>query len=108
MLHILFCIQDQDKYQFGRTKIFFRAGQVAYLEKLRSDKLRACGVLMQKCIRGWLARRRYAKIRRTVMLVQKYGRGMLARRFVASLDDFFFVCAIGFDSFVFFVFFYNV
>ena len=27
--------QDRDKYQFGKTKIFFRAGQVAYLEKVR-------------------------------------------------------------------------
>ena len=72
--------QDRDKYQFGKTKIFFRAGQVAYLEKLRSDKLRACGVLIQKMVRGWLARTRYTKIRRTVLLVQTYGRGLMARR----------------------------
>lgn len=30
------CIKDADKYQFGQTMIFFRAGQVAYLEKLRA------------------------------------------------------------------------
>ena len=37
-------IKDQTKYQFGKTKIFFQAGQVAYLEKLRSEKLKSCGV----------------------------------------------------------------
>lgn len=73
-------IQDRDKYQFGKTKIFFRAGQVAYLEKLRSERLRYCGVLIQKRVRGWLARRRYMKIKKMVHLVQTYGRGMLARR----------------------------
>lgn len=30
------CIKDPDKYQYGNTMIFFRAGQVAYLEKLRA------------------------------------------------------------------------
>ena len=72
--------QDRDKYQFGKTKIFFRAGQVAYLEKLRSDRLKACGILIQKRVRGWLAKRRYFKIRRTALLVQTYGRGFLARK----------------------------
>ena len=74
--------QDRDKYQFGKTKIFFRAGQVAYLEKLRSDRLRFCGIMIQKHIRGWLAKRRYAKIRKSVLLTQTYARGMLARRWV--------------------------
>ncbi|XP_064645972.1 unconventional myosin-Va-like isoform X4 [Lineus longissimus] len=73
-------IQDPDKFQFGKTKIFFRAGQVAYLEKLRADKLRACGVMIQKHIRGWLQRRKYVKIKRTVLLSQMYGRGFLARK----------------------------
>ena len=32
----------------GKNKLFFRAGQVAYMEKLRSDKLKACGIMIQK------------------------------------------------------------
>ena len=76
----VFFIQDEDKYQFGKNKIFFRAGQVAYLEKLRSDRLRYCGVLIQKHIKGWLQRKRYARIQKSVKLVQAYGRGLLARR----------------------------
>lgn len=73
-------ITDRDKYQFGKTKIFFRAGQVAYLEKLRSDRLRACSIMIQKIVRGWLAKRRYMKIKKMARLVQKYGRGVLARK----------------------------
>ncbi|XP_076436047.1 unconventional myosin-Va-like isoform X2 [Babylonia areolata] len=73
-------ISDEDKYRFGKTKIFFRAGQVAYLEKLRADKLRACGVMIQKHIRGWLQRKKYRRIRRSTLLLQTFSRGLLARR----------------------------
>jgi myosin-5 len=73
-------VKNRDKYQFGKTKIFFRAGQVAYLERLRSDRLRACGILIQTLVRGWLAKRQYMKVRRMALLVQVFGRGMLARR----------------------------
>ena len=81
----MYLFQDRDKYQFGKTKIFFRAGQVAYLEKLRSDRLRSCGIMIQKHIRGWLAKHRYKQIRKMVYSVQIYGRGMMARRFVFYL-----------------------
>ena len=73
-------IKDQTKYQFGKTKIFFQAGQVAYLEKLRSEKLRSCGIMIQKHIRGWLARYKYVKIKKSCLLIQRYTRGLLARR----------------------------
>ncbi|CAG5135330.1 unnamed protein product, partial [Candidula unifasciata] len=78
-------IADEDKYRFGKTKIFFRAGQVAYLEKLRTSKLRACGVMIQKHIRGWLQRCKYQSIRNTVLLVQRFGRGLLARKYATHL-----------------------
>ncbi|XP_026794401.1 unconventional myosin-Vb isoform X1 [Pangasianodon hypophthalmus] len=78
-------IKDPDKFQFGKTKIFFRAGQVAYLEKLRADKFRFACIKMQKTVRGWLQRRRYQKIRKSVILLQRYGRGFLARRYAEQL-----------------------
>ncbi|XP_015147455.2 unconventional myosin-Vc isoform X2 [Gallus gallus] len=68
-------IQDPNQYQFGRTKIFFRAGQVAYLEKLRSDKLRHACVVIQKSVRGWLQRRRFLCLRRAALTIQQYFRG---------------------------------
>uniref|UniRef100_A0A8I5NPX6 Myosin VC n=1 Tax=Papio anubis TaxID=9555 RepID=A0A8I5NPX6_PAPAN len=73
VLHRL--IQDSNQYQFGKTKIFFRAGQVAYLEKLRLDKLRQSCVVIQKHIRGWLQRKKFLRERRAALIIQRYFRG---------------------------------
>jgi myosin-5 len=78
-------IKDEAKYQFGKTKIFFQAGQVAYLEKLRSEKLKSCGIMIQKHIRGWLARSKYVKMKKSALLLQRFSRGLLARRFMPLL-----------------------
>lgn len=72
-------LQDPDKYQFGKTKIFFRAGQVAYLEKLRADKLRAACIRIQKTIRCWLARKKYLRKRSAAITIQRFTRGYQAR-----------------------------
>ncbi|XP_056112684.1 unconventional myosin-Va isoform X5 [Rhinichthys klamathensis goyatoka] len=72
-------VQDPDKYQFGKTKIFFRAGQVAYLEKLRADKLRAACIRIQKTIRCWLARKKYLRMKHAATTIQRYVRGHQAR-----------------------------
>uniref|UniRef100_A0A8C3BER3 Myosin VC n=1 Tax=Cairina moschata TaxID=8855 RepID=A0A8C3BER3_CAIMO len=68
-------IQDPNQYQFGRTKIFFRAGQVAYLEKLRSDKLRHACIMIQKSVRGWLQRKKFLRIKQAAVTIQQYFRG---------------------------------
>ncbi|XP_006898299.1 PREDICTED: unconventional myosin-Va isoform X1 [Elephantulus edwardii] len=78
-------ILDKDKYQFGKTKIFFRAGQVAYLEKLRADKLRAACIRIQKTIRGWLLRKKYLRMRKAAITVQRYVRGYQARCYATFL-----------------------
>ncbi|KAI4583230.1 hypothetical protein MJG53_008443 [Ovis ammon polii x Ovis aries] len=73
VLHRL--IQDSNQYQFGKTKIFFRAGQVAYLEKLRLDKLRQGCIVIQKHVRGWLQRKKFLRERRAALIIQQYFRG---------------------------------
>ncbi|KAG8505333.1 Unconventional myosin-Vc [Galemys pyrenaicus] len=73
VLHRL--IQDSNQYQFGKTKIFFRAGQVAYLEKLRLDKLRQGCIVIQKHIRGWLQRKKFLRERQAALTIQQYFRG---------------------------------
>ncbi|KAF5304697.1 hypothetical protein FQA39_LY09474 [Lamprigera yunnana] len=78
-------IKLPDMYQFGKTKIFFRAGQVAYLEKLRADKLRQCCIIVQSTVRAFICRRRYLKIQKSISLIQKYSRGILARRLANQL-----------------------
>ncbi|KAL1247231.1 hypothetical protein QQF64_022607 [Cirrhinus molitorella] len=72
-------VQNKDKYQFGKTKIFFRAGQVAYLEKLRADKLRTACIHIQKTIRCWVARKKYLRVRQAAITLQRYTRGHQAR-----------------------------
>uniref|UniRef100_A0A8C0ZH57 Unconventional myosin-Va n=1 Tax=Cyanistes caeruleus TaxID=156563 RepID=A0A8C0ZH57_CYACU len=78
-------IQDKDKYQFGKTKIFFRAGQVAYLEKIRADKLRAACIRIQKTIRGWLMRKKYIRMRKAAITIQRHVRGYQARCYAKFL-----------------------
>lgn len=73
-------ITDHDKYQFGNTKIFFRAGQVAYLEKLRSEKLRSAIIKIQTTYRAYYARKRYLKLRQIALTIQNLGRSYLARQ----------------------------
>jgi myosin-5 len=79
---LLHLFKGQNKYQFGKTEIFFQAGQLAYLEKLRYDKLKAYSIIIQKNIRGWLARSKYIKIKRSAILIQQFGRGLLVRNSV--------------------------
>ncbi|XP_041061501.1 unconventional myosin-Vb-like [Carcharodon carcharias] len=78
-------IKDENKYQFGKTKIFFSAGQVAYLEKLRANQLRAAGIMVQKMMRGWLQRKRYRQICEAIIVIQKYTRRLLAKHLVDHL-----------------------
>ncbi|XP_050822829.1 unconventional myosin-Va isoform X8 [Gopherus flavomarginatus] len=78
-------ILNKDKYQFGKTKIFFRAGQVAYLEKIRADKLRVACIRIQKTIRGWLMRKKYLRMRKAAITIQRYVRGYQARCYAKFL-----------------------
>ena len=61
--------------------------QVAYLEKLRSEKLHACGVMIQKHIRGWLAKVTFGKMKRSALAIQCRVRGIMARRLAKLKRD---------------------
>uniref|UniRef100_A0A8C4ENN7 Methyl-CpG binding domain protein 3b n=1 Tax=Dicentrarchus labrax TaxID=13489 RepID=A0A8C4ENN7_DICLA len=78
-------IPDPDQYCFGKTKVFFRAGQVALLERLRAERLRVAAVIIQGRVRGWLARIRYTRICWATVTIQRYCRGALARRLALTL-----------------------
>lgn len=73
-------IKDDDKFKFGKTKILFRAGQVAYLEKLRGDRQRDACIVIQKAVRGFLCRKRYRKMLKSILGIQRYARGYIARK----------------------------
>ncbi|XP_072134310.1 unconventional myosin-Vc isoform X2 [Mobula birostris] len=77
-------IQDPNQYHFGKTKIFFRAGQVAYLEKLRADRLRAASITIQKNLRCWIQRKKFLKLKQATVVIQQYVRGQRAIRHVLN------------------------
>ncbi|XP_015519328.2 unconventional myosin-Va isoform X1 [Neodiprion lecontei] len=81
-------IKDEDKFKFGKTKVLFRAGQVAYLEKLRGDKQRDACVTIQKAVRGFLCRNRYGRMRRTILGLQRCARGWLARQRAQKIREY--------------------
>ena len=76
--------QKQDKYQLGLTKIFFRAGMLAFLENLRTSKLNECAIMMQKNLRCKYYRRRYLEARASILAAQSLVRGFLARQHAAE------------------------
>lgn len=72
--------QKQDKYQLGLTKIFFRAGMLAFLENLRTSRLNECAIMIQKNLRCKYYRRRYLEARDSILTTQAFIRGFLARQ----------------------------
>ncbi|KAM3071988.1 Myosin type-2 heavy chain 1 [Clarireedia jacksonii] len=69
-----------DKYQLGLTKIFFRAGMLAFLENLRTTRLNDCAIMIQKNLRAKYYRRKYLDARGAVLNFQSVVRGHLARK----------------------------
>ncbi|CAK7567648.1 MAG: Myosin type-2 heavy chain 1 [Sporothrix epigloea] len=74
-----------DKYQLGLTKIFFRAGMLAFLENLRTTRLNDCATLIQKNLRAKYYRRRYLATREAIIKVQAAARAYNARRQIQEL-----------------------
>lgn len=69
-----------DKYQLGLTKIFFRAGMLAYLENLRTSRLNEAAVMIQKNLRAKYYRHKYLDARKSIVAFQALTRAHLARR----------------------------
>lgn len=72
--------QKADKYQLGLTKVFFRAGMLAYLENLRSARLKSCAIMIQKNLRAKYYRRKYLEARDSILSLQTAIRGFMARQ----------------------------
>ncbi|CAL9733982.1 myosin-4 [Monosporozyma servazzii] len=73
-------IEDKDTYQIGKTKIFFRAGMLAYLENLRSAELARIVIKIQKKVRGRYYRQQYLATVESIRCTQRYIRGELIRK----------------------------
>lgn len=72
--------EKRDKYQLGLTKIFFRAGMLAFLEDKRSARLKQCAIMIQKNLRAKYWRHRYLDARQSIIDVQSATRAFIARR----------------------------
>ena len=78
-------INDADKYQNGLTKIFFRAGMLAALESLRSERLNALVVIIQKNMRRSVAQKKYQRMRQAAIRIQTWWRVIMAKAFVEGV-----------------------
>ncbi|CAO0801374.1 unnamed protein product [Mucor circinelloides] len=73
-------IKDSDKYQIGLTKIFFRAGQLAYLEKCRRERWDECTILLQKNMRRFIVRIGYLRKLDLISRLQRVARQKMGVR----------------------------
>ena len=71
--------KGMDKYQLGLTKIFFRAGMLAFLENLRTNRLNDCAILIQKNLKAKYYRKRYLQARSSIIGFQAAARAHKAR-----------------------------
>ena len=78
-------INDEDKYQLGLTKIFFRAGMLALLESLRTQRLNFLVTLVQKNVKRMLAQRLYVRQRSAAIKIQSWWRGEMGRRLATTI-----------------------
>lgn len=72
------------KYQLGLNKIFFRAGMLAFLENLRSERLNDAAIMIQKNLRAKYYRKRFLEATGSIREFQSLVRGTLARQ---AADD---------------------
>ncbi|KAE8752070.1 hypothetical protein FOCC_FOCC001232, partial [Frankliniella occidentalis] len=85
-----------DGWALGKTKVFLKYYHVEYLAKLYEEQVRQV-VLVQACVRAWLARVRYRRAlahreavreaqRQSALTLQRYVRGWIERRRVHELE----------------------
>lgn len=73
-------IKEENKYQVGLTKLFFRAGMLAYLEQVRFDRINFLVILMQKNFLRKYHQIRYQRLKAAILGVQSVLRMRSAQR----------------------------
>ena len=80
ILNIAIGVGREDKYQMGKTKIFFRAGMLALMENKRTARLNEAAIMIQKNLLARYYRRRYLEARESILFSQAQIRGFIARQ----------------------------
>lgn len=78
-------LDDADKFQMGLTKVFFRAGQLAYLEKLRNERQIEAAILIQRNALRHLHRKRFIRMMEAALKIQCAFRRHLAIKISSDL-----------------------
>ncbi|KAG0688901.1 Myosin type-2 heavy chain 1 [Pichia californica] len=72
-------INDNHSFQIGKSKVFFKAGILGNIEKIKSDKHKKSAIIIQKHLRGYQDRKEYQEIRTSAINLQSIIRGFLVR-----------------------------
>ncbi|KAH9605687.1 hypothetical protein KSS87_015844, partial [Heliosperma pusillum] len=83
--HKVACQKMLDKmglkgYQIGKTKVFLRAGQMAELDTRRVEKLGNAAKKIQRCVRTYIARKKFFTLRNAAIQIQSCCRAVLASK----------------------------
>eukprot|EP00124_Ichthyophonus_hoferi_P000824 Ihof_evm10s34 gene=Ihof_evmTU10s34 len=73
-------IKDEGMYALGKTLVFFKAGQLGFLDKIAKDRMKEMVTIYQRLARGFLARNRCQKLYQGVVCLEALFRGKLARQ----------------------------
>ncbi|PIO66779.1 hypothetical protein TELCIR_11496 [Teladorsagia circumcincta] len=68
---------QEGKFALGKTKIFFRTGQVALLERIRVETLSVSATVIQSTWRRFVARRKYLVLRKSLLTIQIESRSVV-------------------------------
>eukprot|EP00834_Sanchytrium_tribonematis_P002988 NODE_105_length_19280_cov_0.929461.p1 type:complete len:1375 gc:universal NODE_105_length_19280_cov_0.929461:7419-11543(+) len=74
-----------DLYQLGKTKIFFRAGELAYMERSRDKRLRQAAIMLQKNMKCMIYKKKFDNKRALTIKAQSYARRYIARQRVKKM-----------------------
>ena len=66
--------------QFGKSRVFLRAGRMAELEKKRMDLQNTSATVIQSYVKSWLAETYYTKVKSSILLIQSNWRRYIAQR----------------------------
>jgi len=72
-------LRNPEDYQLGRSLVFFRVGMIAKLETRLLDYLYNSSTLIRKVYLKWHHRTKFKKQRKAAILLQKNLKGMIAR-----------------------------
>uniref|UniRef100_M3XLT0 Unconventional myosin-XV n=1 Tax=Mustela putorius furo TaxID=9669 RepID=M3XLT0_MUSPF len=74
------CTVLPSMYRVGVSKLFLKEHLHQLLESMRERVLHLAALTLQRCLRGFLIRRRFRSLRRKIVLLQSRARGYLARQ----------------------------